>query len=100
MNYPLTPTTQAVGLGFARPPLRGCGLQVEISFELQTPGQHTFRTRHNTGDSALPGLESAFSPLQRLHRKEAPTETEPGQARAGEFPWGLAVVKLAVLLLA
>jgi len=45
-------------------------------------------------------LESAFSPLQRLHRKEAPGETEPGQARAGEFAWGLAVVKLAVLLLA
>ena len=24
-----TPSTQAVGLGFARPPLRGCGLQIE-----------------------------------------------------------------------
>ena len=53
MNYPPTPTTQAVGLGFASPPLRGCGLQVEISFELETPGQHTFRTLHNIGDSAL-----------------------------------------------
>jgi hypothetical protein len=85
--------------GFARPPLRGCGLQVEISFELETPGQHTFRILHNTGDSAPPAVESAFSPLQRLHRKEAPRETEPGQARTGEIAWGLAVVKLAVLLL-
>jgi hypothetical protein len=49
--------------------------------------------------AALPALESAFSPLPRLHRKEAPRETEPGQARAGEFAWGLAAVKLAVLLL-
>jgi hypothetical protein len=41
-------------------------------------------------------MESAFSPLQRLHQKEAPGETEPGQGRAGKFAWGLPVVKLAV----
>jgi hypothetical protein len=46
---------------------------------------------------ALPALKSASSRLQRLHRKQAPGENEPGQARAGEFAWGLAVVKLAVL---
>jgi len=57
MKYPSTPSTQAVGLGFARPPLRGCGLLAETRFELETPGQHTFGT--------LPGREQCLSLLSR-----------------------------------
>jgi hypothetical protein len=42
-EYSRTSSTQAVGLGFARPLLRGCGLQAETGFDLETPGQHTTR---------------------------------------------------------
>jgi hypothetical protein len=89
MNYPLTPTTQAVGLGFARPPLRGCGLQVEISFELETPGQHTFRTLHNTRDSAL--CNRRFHPFNVCTEKKRREKLNPVRrglvSSPGDWPW-------------
>ena len=45
----LTPSTQGVGLGFARPPLRGWGLQAETRFERGTLGQRSPWTLPNQG---------------------------------------------------
>jgi hypothetical protein len=96
MNSPLTPTTQALGPALLGRPFGtvGCRWRSVLNF------RHRANTHlgHRTTPGTLRALESPFSPLQRLHRKEAPGETELGQARAGEFAWGLAVVNLAVLL--
>jgi len=42
MKYLHIPSTQAVGLGFARPPFRGCGLETLISTVLEALCQHAF----------------------------------------------------------
>jgi hypothetical protein len=70
-------------------PLRGCGLQVEISFELETSGQHTFRTLHNTRDSAL--CNRRFHPFNVYTEKKRREKLNPVRrgllSSPGDWPW-------------
>ena len=54
-KHSLNPSTQAVGLGFARLPLRGYEFRAETSLEFETPGQPRFGTPPGAADQTSSG---------------------------------------------
>ena len=77
-----------------------------LSVACRSTSAGTARGSFNSSPAApIVGRRFSTPSVFGLHGRETPGETElhaqqPGQARPGEFPWGLAVIKLEVLLLA